>query len=49
MKHLNVMIKSQRKRVYDTQQPGYGNQGHTYGDSLSSEERRALLEYIKTL
>jgi hypothetical protein len=36
-------------RVYDTTRPGYGNQGHTYGDSLSRGERLALLEYLKTL
>jgi len=39
----------QRKRVYDTTLPGYSNQGHTFGDALSEEERRAVLEYLKTL
>ena len=37
------------KYVYDTTLPGYGNRGHTLGDSLTGEERRALLEYLKTL
>ena len=36
-------------RIYDTTQVGYGNQGHTFGDELGGDERRALLEYLKTL
>lgn len=39
----------QRKRIYDTTLPGYSNEGHTFGDSLTKEERRQILEYIKTL
>jgi len=35
--------------VYDTQLPGYGNYGHTYGDALSNSERKAIIEYLKTL
>ena len=35
--------------VFDTTQPGYSNAGHTYADGLSTDERRALLEYLKTL
>lgn len=41
--------KNERKRIYDTTAPGYSNSGHTYGDHLSREERRALIEYIKRL
>ncbi len=37
------------KLVYDTSIPGYGNQGHTFGDALSREERRAVIEYLKTI
>ena len=37
------------KRVYDTTRDGYGNQGHVFGDALSEQERRALIEYLKTL
>ena len=37
------------KRIYDTSLPGYGNQGHTFGDDLSDDQRRALIEYVKTL
>jgi mono/diheme cytochrome c family protein len=35
--------------IYDTTQYSHGNSGHTYGDALTYEERRALIEYIKTL
>jgi len=37
------------KWTFDTTLPGYGNQGHTFGDALSDEERTALIEYLKTL
>ena len=29
------------RRLYDTTIPGYGNDGHTYGDRLTDEERAA--------
>jgi mono/diheme cytochrome c family protein len=35
--------------TYDTSLPGYGNAGHTFGDSLSSRDRTAVLEYLKSL
>jgi hypothetical protein len=35
--------------VYNTMLPGYGNYGHTFGDQLSSRERKAIIEYLKTL
>jgi len=38
-----------RKHIYDTTLLGYSNAGHTYGDPLDEAERRALLEYLKTL
>jgi len=34
---------------YDTTVPGNGNGGHVYGTQLSDEEKRALVEYTKTL
>jgi hypothetical protein len=34
---------------YDTTRIGYSNRGHTFGDGLSLSDRRALLEYLKTL
>ena len=33
----------------DTTQPGNGNGGHDYGTTLSPADKRALLEYLKTL
>ncbi|MCS7167111.1 MAG: c-type cytochrome [Gemmatales bacterium] len=39
----------ERRKVYDTSQPGRSNAGHTYGDNLSDEERFAIIEYLKTL
>jgi mono/diheme cytochrome c family protein len=35
--------------VYNTALPGYGNYGHYFGDALSDEERKAVIEYLKTL
>ncbi len=35
--------------TYDTAQRGYGNGGHAYADALDDGQRRALLEYLKTL
>ena len=39
----------ERRKVYDTTQAGRSNAGHTYGDDLTAEERRAVVEYLKTL
>jgi mono/diheme cytochrome c family protein len=39
----------ERRKVYDTTQPGRGNGGHTFGDDLTDEQRRAVIEYLKTL
>ena len=35
--------------VYNTTLPGYGNRGHNFGDRLSDRERKAIIEYLKTL
>ncbi len=40
---------AQRKHLYDTTLPGHSNQGHTFGDELSDAQRRAVIEYLKTL
>ena len=37
------------KWTYDTSLPGYSNTGHYYGDHLTSNERMALIEYLKTI
>jgi len=41
--------EEERKSIYDTTKFGQGNRGHIYGDQLSKGERRAVLEYLKTL
>ena len=35
--------------IYDTTLLGYGNGGHTFGDALTTDERGAVIEYLKTL
>ena len=40
---------SERKFIYDTMQFAHANTGHTFGDHLGDVERRAVLEYLKTL
>jgi mono/diheme cytochrome c family protein len=34
--------------LLDVKQPGNGNGGHTYGTTLSADQKRALIEYLKT-
>jgi hypothetical protein len=34
---------------YDVTQPGNGNQGHEYGVQLSTDDKRAMVEFMKTL
>jgi hypothetical protein len=34
--------------LLDATRPGNGNGGHTYGTMLSADEKRALVEYLKT-
>jgi cytochrome c5 len=36
-------------KTYDTALLGYGNGGHIYGDKLTDDERKAVIEYLKTL
>jgi mono/diheme cytochrome c family protein len=37
------------RTIYNTSLPGYGNYGHYFGDKLSDKERKAVIEYLKTL
>jgi mono/diheme cytochrome c family protein len=39
----------ERRKIYDTTQPGRSNAGHTFGDHLTEDERWAVIEYLKTL
>ncbi len=45
----SVRDSAQGTAVYNTTLPGYGNYGHRYGDKFTSRERKALIEYLKTL
>ena len=44
-----VSDRSERAQIYDTTLPGYGNGGHLFGDELTDAQRRAVLEYLKSL
>jgi mono/diheme cytochrome c family protein len=44
-----VESKAASTSTYDTTLPGYGNYGHYFGDALSDTERKAVIEYLKTL
>ena len=39
----------EQKLIYDTTYFSQSNSGHTFGDALSDAERRAVIEYLKTL
>jgi hypothetical protein len=40
---------AQRRRYFDTHKPGKSAAGHLYPDELTADEKRAVLEYLKTL
>lgn len=39
----------EQRKVYNTHQYSQGNQGHAFTSVLTDDERRALVEYLKTL
>ena len=41
--------KQYTKSTYNTTLKGYSNSGHYFGDKLTNEERKAVIEYLKTL
>jgi len=47
----NYEIKNEASgnEIYNTTQKGFSNEGHYFGDKLSEKERRAVIEYLKTL
>ena len=51
--HIGWKFKTEAQpngtKVYNTDLKGYGNYGHYFGDVLTEEERKAVLEYLKTL
>jgi hypothetical protein len=41
--------KALNTSTYNTTLPGYGSYGHNFGDELTDAERKAVIEYLKTL
>lgn len=48
-KQLQVKARTGSREVYDTSQLGHSNRGHEFGTDLSTEMKRSLIEYLKTL
>ena len=46
LEHPDVAV---RRSVFDTRRFGKSNVGHDYPERLAEDERRAVLEYLKTL
>jgi hypothetical protein len=46
---FETLSKPEAKKSYNTKLKGYSNEGHYFADHLTVEERKALLEYLKTL
>ena len=44
-----TLSKPGSKKMYNTDIPGYGNYGHTFGDYSTTAERKSVIEYLKTL
>ena len=40
---------AKNKETYNTTLKGYSNAGHYFGDNLTDDERKAVIEYLKTL
>jgi hypothetical protein len=47
--NYNLKTSKDNSETYDTSITGYGNGGHTFGDALKAEDRKNLLEYLKSL
>lgn len=45
----SVSDKQYTRSTYNTILPGYSNKGHYYGDKFTVAERKAVIEYLKTL
>ena len=43
------ILDKPESKIYNTDIPGYGNYGHYYGDALTEQERKAVIEYLKTI
>ena len=49
--YVSTVAKEENKTffLYDTSERGNSNEGHRYGTDLSSNDKAALIEYLKTL
>ncbi len=41
--------RAELKQIFDSSRWGLGNDGHTFGDALGDDDRRAVIEYLKML
>jgi mono/diheme cytochrome c family protein len=47
--HADESDPQKRGKIYDTSHTAYGKDGHPFGDHFSDAERKAVIEYLKTL
>ena len=45
----SVTTARERREYFDTTRRGKSNAGHPFADDLSEDEKRAVLEYLKSL
>ena len=45
----SVKSERSRRRYFDTSRPGKSAAGHLFPDKLTEAEKRAVLEFLKTL
>jgi hypothetical protein len=46
---LRLQARLSSRDIYITSREGHSNQGHAFGSTLPEEQKRALIEYLKTL
>jgi hypothetical protein len=46
---FSIETRATGSAIYNTDLAGYGNYGHYFGDDLNDMERKAVIEYLKTL
>src|SRR5262249_17499603 len=49
MPEVAYKLPSERRKYFNTAGRGKSAAGHDYADALSEEQKRALLEYLKTI
>ena len=47
--HVQYTDNPERRFIFDTRNSSQGNQGHEFSDVLTDRERKAVIEYLKTL